>query len=166
MPSYPIVQLNRFAGKISVGTREKTSRIKRWLDESLTQFDEENAQHVPTTVALYACPIYGWISLCINCGDSDLNREVNCPDFDYVEYDLISISEWQKAYESEIAEIRISNTESLFIDHEKGDEAFNEPFFKFLRALIADYFPSKHRRPVWVGVQILDSSYADFWKLV
>ena len=63
----------------------RSAEIGRWLDASLEQFGERQRGRVPTTVGLYSCPLYGWVMLCIDCGDAEGNEPDNCPDFEFVD---------------------------------------------------------------------------------
>ncbi len=91
----------------------------------------------------------------------------NCPDFAFVEYGLLEIPEWQEEYESDSAEIVVSSARRLSVNSEEdGDDAFNKPFFDFLVEVAKGYFRTGRAplRPVWAGVQMLDSEHLSFWK--
>ena len=69
--------------------KDYKKRISESLDTALQRFAAEHPKERPTTSALYCCPWSGWVSLCINTGDTDQDHRDNCPDFDYCEYDLM-----------------------------------------------------------------------------
>ena len=78
--------------------------------------------------------------------------------------------EWEEAYGVERCEIVFENegagkTARYVVDIEEGgDEAFLEPFFAFLKGIVKRRFPGDPRDPARVGVQMLDSAHADFWR--
>lgn len=149
-----MVTLEKFKGKIIA-----------FLDEALPRFAANHPKEKPTTIGLYSSPGNGWVSLCINSGDTPTTNEENCPDFKFVEFDSIEFAEWQEESESEKPKIKISTTKTISPDPDDGDEGYNEPFFHFLVAIAKNYFTGA-RCPVgvmWVGVQLLDSGFEDFW---
>ena len=105
--------------------------------------------------------------LSLNSRDGVSKAPENCPDFEYAEYDQLSFDEWQQEYESEVPEVKVSSWRTLTHNHNKGDEAFNRPFFKFLVGIGEKYFRDGHCpvRATWVGVQMLDSGLIKFWKM-
>ena len=143
------------------------AKVIAFLDEALPRFASKHPREKPTTVALYSSPGNGWISLCLNTGDTPTTNEQNCPDFKFVEFDLLELPEWQEEYESEKPKIKISKTKTVSPDPDDGDEGYNEPFFNFLVAIAKDYFTGA-RCPAtvnWVGVQVLDSGFEEFWTM-
>lgn len=144
-------------------------KITAMLDEALPRFAAEHPTVRITAIALYCCPWTGVLSLCLNSTDTATKHEDNCPDFEYVGYDEMCFDEWQEDYESEKPKVKISALRTYKHDHDGdgGDEAFNEPFFKFLVDLAQDYFkPGRSKvRATWIGVQMLDSGLVKFWKM-
>jgi len=144
-------------------------KITVMLDEALARFATENPTVSPTMIALYCCPWTGLLSLCLNSTDTATQHEKNCPDFEYVGYEEMCFDEWQEEYESEAPEVKLPDRHTYIHDHDSddGDEAFNKPFYKFLVAFAQDYFKQSRikLRPTWIGVQMLDSGLAKFWKM-
>jgi hypothetical protein len=144
-------------------------KITATLDEVLPRFAAEHPTIRVTAIALYCCPWTGTLSLCLNDTDTATEHEENCPDFEYVGYEEISFDEWQQEYLSKTPKVKLSALHTYEHDHDGdgGDEAFNEPFFKFLVDLAQEYFkPGRSKiRATWIGVQMLDSRLVKFWKM-
>jgi hypothetical protein len=144
------------------------SRVIAFLDSGLARFVSEKPSVVATTIALYSCPQTGWVSLCLNTGDTPETHADNCPDFTFVEYALLEVPEWQEEYESENPEVEIASGGRTVLIHleEEGDDAYNKPLFDFLLRVTKEYFQGGRAplRPVWAGVQMLDSEHASFWQ--
>lgn len=129
--------------------------IRDFIQGAVDRFRNEHG--TPTVVGIYCCPWAGWLSVNFNL-DQQLNvTGSNCPDLQYVEYDLFEIPSWQEEYESDEASFSLHG-EITVMDPDQGDEQLNELIFKFLKELINGIKPEQS--PVFF-LQLLDSRFAE-----
>ena len=140
-------------------------RIVAFIDAGLARFTSEHPTENPTTIGIYSCPWSGWVSLCINVGDTDDTHKRNCPDFKFVGYAIVQLPEWEEEYFSDAQEVQVSESHIVSPSADEGDEGYNKPFFDFLTEIAKEYFKDGRVRTTWVGVQMLDSALVKFWKL-
>jgi hypothetical protein len=127
--------------------------ITTFLISSLEKFNPENNQRI--TLGIYCCPWSGWITTNFNLTKTLEGDELNCPDFEFVEFDLLEINEWQNEYENESP--RFENLGVAYdYSHEDGDEKLNEIIFLFLEK-IAIEIKNTYKQEVFL--QMLDSNF-------
>jgi hypothetical protein len=147
---------------------KQSDQLEKWMDENIQRFLIEFPERSPITIGLYSSPANGWVSLCV-----DLTAKkpefpgTNCPDFTHPEYALLEFPLWREEYEIDSPMIKRHDAAIVHFKHSQGDETFNHPFFDFLMRVINDYYHSKRDvfRPVWAGVQILDSRWRSFGRV-
>jgi|GEM_PF-1481543 len=141
-----------------IDIRKDISKIKAFIKSGIMDF--EKSKGTPSAVGVYSCPEYGWVSLNFNKVKTIEEASSNCPDFEFVEEDLIDIPTWRIEYEMEEEVVRIINSrgrEISFLIEDLGDENFNEPVFEALVEIVIELkyeFESYQNRYL---VQILDS---------
>ena len=142
--------------------------ILDFLTSALRRFRDDHRQVPVRHVALYCCPWSGWISLCL---DSSLQEDQNCPEFEFVEFDLYEDKSWVTEYEADIPKVMTVDGTVHDVDIEsEGDEALNRLFYDFLVGLLSttdaeSIVDSIIGRPVRLGVQLLDSQYETTWDI-
>jgi hypothetical protein len=143
------------------------AEIEAFIRESVTAFLTENPTTQPSCIALYASPVNGWISLCIDIVDHGSAPTTNCPDFSHVEFRLLKLPQWAEEYESPHPTIQRHDLRVVKLAPSDGDDAYNESFFLFLMKVSNDYYhhDSGVFRSKWAGVQILDSKFYSFWRV-
>lgn len=144
-----MIKLTDFSDKIINETRLIISKY-------LSEHKELNS------VGIYSCPWSGWISLCFNKNKTIEDTGNNCPDFEFVEYGIIQIPEWEEEYNSEKIEIKKNNSKIFKLDLEKeGDDAFNKIFFDYLKKIAKEELHLEYKGKILI--QMLDSKY---WEVV
>lgn len=163
--------------------------VKELIESSLGSFAAERPGVAWSTFALYACPWAGWITACFDSeansaqtvaaieangpdwyGEDEWGRfNNNCPNFQFVEWRLLSLPHWQGECEAaEPIHVRDLSGQDHFIGSE--NEAINGLVFAFLRkVLLAEmqamtgsrFLPRARYR---FGVQLLDSGFLEFWQ--
>jgi hypothetical protein len=130
------------------------SLIVNFIQEKTEEFEKEHGK--PSTIGIYCCPWAGWLTVNYNTKGSLGSSILNCPDFEYVEYDMLELDEWSEEYVSD--EPKFSNLDKnlITIDREQGDEIFNEIMFKYLNELI---IRSNLKEKSRIFLQMLDSKY-------
>jgi len=94
----------------------------------------------------------------------------NCPDFTCVAFEQLDLVHWQDEYDNnEIMEILVNgNIQTL--NHDE-DERINDIVFVYLKTLFKESQLLtvtnilKKNEPFKVGIQMLDSTIAEFWTL-
>ena len=66
----------------------------------------------------------------------------NCPDFQYVEFDILDLPEWSAEYEKEDPMYQL-NDSIIRHDHDTGDEKLNQLIFEYLKPIMI-VFKKKH----------------------
>jgi len=124
--------------------------------QSIDAFTQEHGN--PKNIGIYSNPINGWISFCFNLNSSIEKTGMNCPDFEFVEYRLMEIEDWESEYNNEIAEIKTNSTSTKKINiEEDGDDVYNKIFFEYLCKLISKNLNQELKGKILV--QMLDSEY-------
>ena len=63
--------------------------VRDFLLAGIERFRSDHPKISSPHVALYCCPWTGWISLCLN---GSVQKDQNCPDFEFVEFALFETS--------------------------------------------------------------------------
>ena len=130
-------------------------QIEEFIQNSIEKFQSENGN--PTSIGIYCCPWAGWLTTNFNL-DKKLNEtEDNCPDFQFVEFDFLELSEWQEEYEHEMPKFEIGG-QTIEHNHDFGDEKLNELIFNYLKPIIRRL---KEKENSVFLIQMLDSSFAE-----
>ena len=132
---------------------EDTQLIEDFLQRSIDKFTVEKG--IPNSVGIYCCPWSGWLTTNFNLDKSILEFHSNCPDFQYSEFDLLELSDWQEEYEQE-SPLFIINGIKFKHDHNLGDEGLNELIFNFLKPVVTGI---KHNNRSEFLLQLLDSNF-------
>lgn len=108
---------------------EYEKEIITFINQGKTEFITES--NSIKTIGIYANPRGGWISLNFNKQINLDQTEMNCPDFEYVEYKMLELNDWEE--ECNNNQIKISDHQKRIIemDEDVRDDEFNEPFFNF-----------------------------------
>lgn len=107
------------------------------------------------SIGIYCCPWSGWISISFNVDKSIEDASYNCPDFDFVEFDLLEPNKWRQEYESEAPTYKFG-TKTVVFNWDLGDEVINEIVFEFLSTIIITL---KNTIKVDILLQMLDSKF-------
>jgi len=147
--------------------RSQIEVFARFLADGTTAFVGDHCGQVPTSVALYSSPVNGWISLCVDTVDRGSGPLTSCPNFSHPEYRLIEFPEWIEEYNADHPTIQRHDSVVVKIKSTDGDEVFNEPFYLSLMRASNDHYHHGNQvfRPIWAGVQILDSEFSSFWRV-
>jgi hypothetical protein len=133
-------------------------KIKEFILSTFNKFTSE--QFRPYVIGVYCCPWSGWISMNFNITkDASLD---SCPDFEFVEYDLIDFEDWENTYGHGDSKWRGINGEVLTLKWDAGDEVLNELFFHFLKSIVLELKEST-ALPLTL-IQMLDSKYYELIK--
>lgn len=127
-------------------------QIEDFILSSFEKFKLENG--LPSSVGIYCCPWAGWLTVNFNINQSTGNSEWNCPDFEFVEFEVLNLGKWQEEYESEEPTFKVQDA-ITYHNHDSGDEKLNE-FFSGLLQPIARVV--KDKTQVNVLLQFLDSN--------
>lgn len=128
------------------------TQIENFILNSIEKFTSENKQ--PTSIGIYCCPWAGWLTTNFNISTTIEETENNCPDFEFVEFDILALDKWQEEYENDLPTFKISET-TLTHNHDLGDEKLNELVFRFLEP-IAIKIKLKFQKEILL--QMLDSN--------
>jgi hypothetical protein len=138
-----------------INLNRNTKQIEEFIQNSIEKFQSENG--IPTSIGIYCCPWAGWLTTNFNL-DKKLNEtEYNCPDFQFVEFDLLELSEWQEEYENEMPKFEIGG-QTIEHNHDFSDEKLNELIFNYLKPIIRRL---KEKENSVFLLQMLDSSFAE-----
>ena len=129
-------------------------QISQFLETSLNKFRAE--QQDPASMGIYCSPQSGWLTTNFNSIQTLAEANNNCPDFEFVEFDILELPAWQEEYESEEPVFKTANAE-LTLTADMGDEDLNEFIFNFLLLFAKDL---RSRSGIPVLLQILDSKFA------
>lgn len=155
LPPIPVNFINR--NKLDL--EEYRSNILRLIERTITEYKKLGVR--AETLGIYVNPSNGWISTNIQTS-WDENTELNCPDFDLVEFDIVNFPKWHEAYQSfEAVKITFANFEST-VERGFNDDDFNKPFFIFMSQIINENRNTfdTHR----IFLQFLDSQYEEIIK--
>jgi hypothetical protein len=140
---------------------------KFWL-ESIKAFIKVNPDVNVCTVGLYCCPWAGWMTINFDTNpDGD-----NCPDFTYVAFEQLDLEHWQDEYDNnEIMEILVNGNIQTLNHEDDEDERINDIIFVYLRTILKESKLItvtnilKKNETLKVGIQMLDSTIAEFWNV-
>ncbi|MEM9672722.1 MAG: hypothetical protein AAF992_09000 [Bacteroidota bacterium] len=139
-----------------VNLEEYRSEIEHFLIDGISKFKREVGE--PNSLRVYCCPWSGWISLNFNVKKKLAETKDNCPDFEYVEFDMIDFESWADEYESEQPGWRYRN--SIYEDNsDEGDTGLNRFFFIFMKQLIQKMNVGD-TAPI-ILLQMLDSEFTE-----
>jgi hypothetical protein len=146
---------------------KQSDQVQKWMDDTIPRFLTEFPEQTPTSIGLYSSPVNGWVSLCVDVHTEPQSLRTSGPDFTHPEYALLEFAEWQNEYESTSPIIKRHDSVIVRFNHSQGDEVFNQPFFDFFMRVVNDYYHSQRVvfRPIWGGVQILDSRCRSFGRI-
>ncbi|MGD1895290.1 MAG: hypothetical protein ACFB15_32445 [Cyclobacteriaceae bacterium] len=139
-----------------VDLEEYRSEIEHFLIDGISKFRREVGE--PNLIGVYCCPWSGWISLNFNVKKKLSETKENCPDFEYVEFNMIDFESWADEYESEQPVWRYRN--SIYQDNlDEGDAGLNRLFFIFMKELIQK-MNTGGAAPI-ILLQLLDSEFTE-----
>ncbi len=138
-----------------VDLNKKTEEIKAFLNSSIIRFQAENEE--PNSIGIYCCPWSGWISINFNVNKKLPDTENNCSDFDFVEFDLMEISEWENEYETDNPEFKLNDSIKTH-NHDLGDENLNQFIFEYLKPIVTELKGNSNSDFL---LQMLDSNLAE-----
>ena len=138
-----------------IDLNKDTLTIKEFLTTSIESFRLINK--APNSIGIYCCPWLGWISINFNVNKKLTETKNNCPDFEYVEYDLLEMPEWGNEYQTDNPEFKINNKIKI-PNHDLGDEGFNKLIFDYLKPIVIE-FKASHQSDFLL--QMLDSNLAE-----
>ena len=125
--------------------------IKDFIQNSIDRFIKENGK--PNSIGIYCNPSSGWLTTNFNNEKSLKDAGNNCPDFDYVEFDLHEIPQLEEEYENESPNFEIEE-KKIIHEHDLGDEHLNTIFFNYLKPILKDI---KIKNSFEFLLQMLDS---------
>ncbi|ASV30109.1 hypothetical protein [Maribacter cobaltidurans] len=134
---------------------ENKKEIRGFITNSISRFKSENEE--PNSIGIYCCPWSGWITTNFNINKTIEETENNCPDFEFVEYDFLELSEWQDEYETDNPQFKLNDSINIH-DHDLGDKNFNQLIFDYLKPLVIDL---KESYEFDFLLQMLDSNLAE-----
>ena len=126
-------------------------KIEGFILEAIQKFTTQHGN--PNSIGIYCCPWSGWVTMNFNVIKSLEETKNNCPDFEFVEFDVLDFQEWQDEYESDSPEYQTGN-KVLHPDPDEGDEGVNKIFFSYLLSIVTN---TKLKSKILL--QFLDSSY-------
>lgn len=138
-----------------INLNKHTAEITNFLKTSIDGFQKENGK--PNSIGIYCCSWAGWISINFNIHQSLTESYNNCPDFEYVAFDLFEIPEMQDEYETDNPQIKINDSVKTH-DHELGDEVFNQLIFDYLKPIVIEI---KANFESDFLLQMLDSNFTE-----
>jgi hypothetical protein len=110
-----------------------SNQVEEFIQNSIEIFQAENG--IPNSIGIYCCPWAGWLSLNFNLDKTLSETDNNCPEFQFVEFDLLELPEWQKEYESDTP-LFVINGLTIKHNHDHGDEKLNELIFSYLKPIV------------------------------
>jgi len=137
-----------------VELKNDIEKINQFIIAGLEKFTEEVS--IPSVMGIYCCPWMGWISLNFNITHSLNEEDYYCPDFEFVEFDIIDFDNWQEEYESFERIFVDDRSETYHSNLGDSDEDLNSFFFPFLKNLIIN-LSERHKLPSTI-LQFLDSN--------
>jgi hypothetical protein len=111
-----------------------TASIEEFIQGSIDKFKAGNG--IPSSIGVYCCPWAGWLTANFNLNKTLTETNNNCPDFEFVEFDLHELPDWQEEYESENPTYILRGVTTKH-QPEDGDEKLNELIFNYLKPIIA-----------------------------
>jgi hypothetical protein len=154
--SIPIQLLNSSA----LDLNSHKSKIEKFILKATNDF---KIQHKGIkSIGIYTSPINGWISMNFNLTENLGSTDYNCPDFEFVEYDLLSLKSWELEYESKNPTVINTRGELIILKGNFSDEEFNKIFFEFLKTIIETISEKLNGNEIYL--QILDSKFEKHYK--
>lgn len=135
-----------------VNFNDSSELIENFIQSSINKFILEEG--TPTSVGVYCCPWSGWITTHFNINRTLEETDNNCPDFEFVEYDIIDVYDWVNEYEKENP-VFLMNGNKIFFQHESTDK-FNGLVFSFLLPIVKKI---KDKNDMLFLLQMLDSEF-------
>lgn len=140
---------------------DQKTAIETFIVRGMENFTNEYGK--PNSIGIYCSPVNGWVSLNFK-GDSKLpESNPNCPDFEYVEFDLISFDSWSNEYNSDQPVWVDLDDFEYHYNEEHGDEGLNHVFFRYLKQIFWDVL--KYNEMPETVIQLLDSRYNEVMKM-
>lgn len=112
-----------------INLEDYTQSIQEFITSSRINFLKEYGR--PNSIGIYCCPWAGWISTNFNTMKTLEDVHYNCPNFEFVEFSLLTLNEWADEYDSDKPEYVFFGNKYIPID--EGNEELNAFFFNFLR---------------------------------
>jgi len=137
-----------------VDLKEDSEDIKEFIKAGLDKFSKEVQK--PVMIGVYCCPWSGWISLNFNINYRLDETFYSCPDFEFVEYDMLEFKHWEEEYESWEGIWTDSNLKIYYGHGNDGDEGLNRFVFSYLKEVIIN-LNEKYKLPPTL-LQFLDSN--------
>lgn len=127
--------------------------ILTFINTSIEKFSGDHGQ--AKSIGIYVCPWAGWLTTNFNLIKTIEDTKSNCPDFEFVEFDLLELPEFQREYESH-APCFLIGDKIMEMDTDLGNEGVNVIVFNVLLPLIRQM---KKNMTQEILVQMLDSNY-------
>ena len=134
-----------------INLNDYSSKIENFIQDSIYKF--QNQQQMPATIGIYCCPWAEWLTINFNISLT----QGNCPDFEFVEFDVLELVGWQNEYEKDFPEFKIDGLIKRH-NHNFGDEHFNKLVFEFLKPIVSKL---KKKYNSTFLLQMLDSRYVE-----
>jgi hypothetical protein len=128
------------------------SKIDEFIVEAVQKFKTLHGS--PNSVGIYCCPWSGWLTINFNLKKTLQETDNNCPDFEFVEFDVLDFPKWQDEYETNDPKYQTGKTVIEF-NHEDGDEKLNKIFFSYLLPIVTE---TKTKVESKILLQFLDSN--------
>lgn len=135
-----------------VNFNDSSELIENFIQSSINKFILEEG--TPSSVGVYCCPWAGWITTNFNINSTLEETENNCPDFEFVEYEIIDLENWEDEYTQENP-VFLMNGNKIFFQHESTDK-FNGLVFSFLLPIVKKI---KDKNDMLFILQMLDSEF-------
>jgi hypothetical protein len=169
--------------------RNALAPLRSLVGDTIVSLMEPGAPEV-SCIALHACPWAGWVIVSVDTPENSdrhvqswLTREpdwigrdnhgkfnASCADFAFPQWAIADFPDWRREYQdAEPAKVEQPNGEVITIPGDRGDDAFNEPFFRLLVAILEHAEEENDLRGVKApsvlrfGVRRLDSEFSQFW---
>jgi hypothetical protein len=141
-----------------INLAKNVKQIEEFIQNSIETFKIENGN--PTSIGIYCCPWAGWLTTNFNLEKQLKETENNCPNFEFVEFDFLELTEWKEEYENDKPVFEI-NSVLIKHNHNIGDEKLNELIFSYLEPIIKRL---KEKNNSIFLLQMLDSSFVEVYE--
>ena len=108
-------------------------------------------------MGIYCCPRMGWLTTNFNLTNDNTD---NCPDLEYVEFDIIEFEDWQNEYEKDSPKF-VLQERTVEHNHDLGDEHMNRIIFEYLKPIAREIGDEFNIR---ILLQMLDSEQIELMK--
>ena len=136
-----------------IDLRKDIKKIKSFIEKGTDLLTKTNQE--PKVVGIYSSPNYGWISLNFNSTKALEDSSLNCPDFEFVEFNLLELPDWETEYENSKPQITNSKGNIISMSEYFGDGEYKAPFYELLIEIAAKL--SNTNESFQYFVQMLDS---------